>query len=444
MSNFVHIQQATNLNDVVTAPEIDLLALDDPAPVEDNAFDAFHSAPSPQVESFDAFQSNGTWQADAESEFDAFQSATVPSAMSKSADEFSTLVNKPTDSQTNTFDAFGGNNVIQNVNNAFGNMTVGGSNNISGLQQQQQQQQQPQMMMGGNQWNSGFMGGGSLMVPSKQQQHLTNNKNRNDDDDDFGDFDDRKSKKTASNDPLSNLISLDGLAKNKKKEDKTTEPIAFNDAAKSYIQSANQNSHPSGTSKVSADIAFSGVDGLHKTHNIMSNHTSRKSSDFQTAKPVMNDGGGVSAISTLGVTNVAMSNRSMGGMSQQHAGMMGGMGHSQQVGMMNSGMMSQPSGMMGGMGQSQQGGMMNSGMMTQPSGMMGGMGQGQQGGMMNSGMMSQPSGMMGGMGQSQQGGMMNSGMMSQPSGMMGGMGQSQRDGMMSNAMGGQPMGGAWQ
>jgi len=439
------------------APEVDLLALDDPAPVEDNAFDAFHSATSPsQVDTFDVFQSNGTGQLDADSDFDAFQSANVPST-----DGFNTLGTRSIESTSNTFDAFGSNIAMNNVNNAFGNMSMGASGNVAGLQQQQQQ------IMMGNQFSSSGMGARSSTVPSKQQQPRTI-QYHHEDDDEFGDFDDGKSKKSASKDPLSNLISLDGLAKNKKKEDKTNEPIAFNDAAKTYIQNSAENSHSSGMSKVSTDIAFAGVDGLHKKHTIMSNDTSTMSGNFHAGKPVMNNGG-TSVISNLdgfrsnstnmasgmSVTNMTMMNRPMGGMSQQHVGMMGGMGQSNQGGMMN-GIMSQPTGimgdmgnnsqrgMMGGMGQSSRGGMMNNGMMSQPSGMMGGMGQSSRGGMMNNGMMSQPSGMMGGMGQSSRGGMMNNGMMSQPTGMMGSMGQSHQGGMMNNPMGGQPMGGAWQ
>lgn len=89
-------------------------------------------------------------------------------------------------------------NRMNAMNNAFGNMNMmGGSSNV----------------MGGS---SNVMGGGSM------QQQQTQKAN---DDDDFSDFDDGKTGAGKSADPLSYLISLDGLTKNKKNEDKTKEPI---------------------------------------------------------------------------------------------------------------------------------------------------------------------------------------------------------------------------
>lgn len=430
------------------APEVDLLAMDDPAPTpaaaDDDGFDAFQGAPADDA--FDAFQSApaAAPAPPANDDFDAFQSAPAPAAapVQQSFDAFGA---NPTPAPVNTptFDAFGGSNGntgggMNGMNNAFGNMNMG-SNNMMGMQQQQMMGMQSNIMggsrsnvMGGS--NSNIMGGSnSNVMGGGNMNSMRQSKPAANDDDDFGDFDDGKSK--TSSDPLSNLISLDGLTKNKKNEDKTNEPIAFNAAAKAYIQSSVDHTKPLGTSKIAADLAFSGVDGLHKQTSFTSMN-SQMGGTLRPGQSVMNSGGGSNS-SMIG----AMSGQ-MGNMQQQQNRM--GMGN--MMSGMNNNNNRQQGNMMGGMGMNmgmQGNNMMGGGMNnnTMNNGMMGGMNQ--QGGMMggmnnnmnmgNNGGMNQQGNMMGGM---------NNNMMN--NNMMGGMGMG--GGNMNqarNTMGGQPMGG-WQ
>lgn len=165
------------------APEVDLFSFDTPASVPastvDDSFDAFQTAstsiPSAAVanDDFGDFQQIAPQSA---VQFDAF--GTAPAQQSFDA----IGVAQSTQSQT-----------INAMNNAFGNM---------GLQNQHRQ-----------------MLSVSAMPPAV-------------DNDDFGDFEDADlvSVKAAqkSSDPLSKLISLDGLSKNPKKEIKSeTKPIDF-------------------------------------------------------------------------------------------------------------------------------------------------------------------------------------------------------------------------
>lgn len=129
--------------------------------------------------------------------------------------------------------------------------------------------------------------------------------------------DDGKSKSFPRADPLSNLISLDSLTKNKKKDDKTNEPFAYNNAAKQCIQIAAQRNKGLETSKIAADMAFSGADGIHKQPTIVSK-THRMNSGAQSGKPVMNLGGANSMIDIIGVLNqnYVPINTGLGGMNQ--------------------------------------------------------------------------------------------------------------------------------
>jgi hypothetical protein len=82
-------------------------------------------------------------------------------------------------------------------------------------------------------------------------------------DDDFGDFADADPSSAKSlektSDPLSKLISLDGLTKNVKKEEKINEPVVVNDAAAKYLQDKMTNPQM-GMAK--NPMGFQGIDGF--------------------------------------------------------------------------------------------------------------------------------------------------------------------------------------
>lgn len=151
-----------------------------------------------------------------------------------------------------------GNNNMAGMNNAFGNMSM-------------QQQQQP--MMNGAAAMGGFqqpMSSGNVMASQPAPAPAN--------DDDFGDFEGASPSKApaTSSDPLSKLISLDGLSKNAKKEDKINEPIVATPAAANYVnqQQQIQQVHKS----TNAAASFQGLDGLNKPSNFdskapMSNRT---------------------------------------------------------------------------------------------------------------------------------------------------------------------------
>jgi epsin len=246
------------------APDIDLLALDDdipPAASKTDSFDAFQSAGGDDDHGFDAFQSApteivsdsvdafGSMQQSQQQVFDAFGANPPPSQPS--------------------FDAFGSSNATTgDMNNMFGNMSVGATNSATS-----------RPIMGGN---AAIMSGGSKVSQNSNQ------------DDEFGDFDDGTSGKnsTKSADPLANLISLDSLTKNTKKQDVTNQPIAFNDAAKQFIEKG-PSAKPVTMSKEAADMAFSGVDGLPKHHAAPMIHMNNISTGHNPS--VMMSGGGSNA-----------------------------------------------------------------------------------------------------------------------------------------------------
>jgi len=389
------------------APEIDFFAMDDPTPAANDGFDAFQAAPAaaaPPVDSFDAFQSAPASAQQASSGFDAFQSAPTPTPVVQQQNQFDAFGATPTPNNSQrSFDAFGnGRNATSgnsnSMNNAFGNMSMGGNNNMMGMQQQMVMGGQANVMGGSR---SNVMGAVNNMSSIKQQSPPQN-------DDDFGDFDDGVAgKRNKSSDPLSNLISLDGLTKNDKKVDKTHEPIAFNDAAKAYIQSGAQHAKPVGMSKAAADFAFSGVDGLHNQSSFHNVNT--MGSNLQQGQSAMGSGGGNPMMNNMGSQ-----------MGQMQHGMMGGGMQQYNMGMTNSGM-----GMGTNMnnGQGMQQGMGNNVNVNNMSNMMGSQGQ-------------QMGGTMGG----QQMGGMNNNMNNNG---MGGFGNNTMP-MGGQPMGGQPMGGGWQ
>eukprot|EP00979_Chaetoceros_neogracilis_P002747 scaffold451_cov198-Chaetoceros_neogracile.AAC.4 len=338
-------------------PEIDLLALDDPAPAANDDFDAFQGAPAAasQMNTFDAFESTPASTQQPNSDFDAFQSAPTPAPVAQQQNEFDVFggMSAPVNN-SQTFNAFGNGNSggnamggnVNNMNNGFGNMSMGGSNhnsnNMMGTQQQMAMRGQAQVMGGSN---SNVMGGGNNMS-SMQQKSNSNN------DDDFGAFDDGNERKnSAPSDPLSNLISLDGLTKNQKKVDMIKQPIVFNEAAKAYIQSGAQHSKPLGTTKAAADMAFSGVDGLHKQTSF--SNANMMGHNLQQNQSVMGGSGTHQMMNSMG-SQMGQMHGMNSGMQQQNMGMMNsGMGNN-----MNNGQQMQQG--MGGMNNNNN--MMNSGM----------------------------------------------------------------------------------
>ena len=378
--------------------------MDDPAPPGDTGFDAFQSAQP----SFDAFgvssggnnvqQQIATTKTDS---FDAFGEMTSAEASSqpqelRAHEKFDAFSSAPTLStqQNNTFDAFGYNNNANSMNDMFGNMNM---------------DKMPT--------NDKIMDGGRT---KKIVQ----------DDDGFGDFADGNTATAQSkNDPLSNLISLDGLTKNSKKEDKSSESILFNKAAKDYA--SNHNQIKAGSSKMSADFAFHGVDGLNKVSMASKPQISRAGN-----QPVMMNSGGnngmmnsMNTMNSMGMNNMSNSMSSMGTMMNSNDNMKAFGGNSMQMNSM---------GMMGG-----NNGMNNMGGQQQSTMMMGG-----NNGMNNMGGQHQSTMMMGGNnGMNNMGGQQESTLMMRGDGVgMGGQGNNMMGGQQqqqSTMMGGQPMGGGW-
>jgi hypothetical protein len=154
-----------------------------------------------------------------------------------------------------SFDGSSGiNPMIGGINPMMGNSVIGGG------------------MMGANnnamagRATTGVMGNGKTLAPAPA-----------DFDDDFGDFEGvsggppvgsaTASSTRKSSDPFGGLISLDGLSKNSKKEDKLNEPIVINAAAAQYMQDKQQGvgvAAPQNTAK-SAAMSFAGIDGLPKS-----------------------------------------------------------------------------------------------------------------------------------------------------------------------------------
>jgi hypothetical protein len=110
--------------------------------------------------------------------------------------------------------------------------------------------------------NTNAMSGGGASTMSVRNKV---NQSSGADDDDFGDFSSAGASAPAkSSDPLSKLISLDGLSKNSKKgEDKLNQPIIANAAAATFIQEKQQIAETVSQAKKGNMASFSGLDGLH-------------------------------------------------------------------------------------------------------------------------------------------------------------------------------------
>ena len=296
------------------------------------------------------------------------------------------------------------------LNNAFGNMNMG-QPAMGGMQQQQLQQPIA----------SNVMGGGA-MAPSPAAPTQAGG-----DDDEFGDFADAAPTpaKAVSSDPLSKLISLDGLSKNTKKEDKLSQPVVVNEAAAQFVKHQQELINQGGQQaafQANAAMSFKGLDGL----NNMSVPQQQSNSTLSQSS-VMVSAGGSDAISSMmgpqsGGMNPQMMQQQQRQMNPQMMNMMGnqqGMMGSQQ-GMMNNNMMGNQQGMMNNNMMGNQQGMMNTMMANQQmggnAGMQGNMGM--QGGMvgMNPQMMMGGGSMMGNQ-QQMMGGMMNPNMQAGMGGM---------------------------
>jgi hypothetical protein len=162
-----------------------------PAQTSNNTFDAFQTAPAPIPSATDDFGDFQEISPTAPVQFDAFGTSAAPV------------------SQLGGFDAFGGS-----------------SNTMSMMQQNQGMMGNQQMGANMTAMNDAF---GNMNMMSQQMPAATSAAPANNDDDfgDFADADPSAAKSPAkSSDPLSSLISLDGLTKNVKKETKIDEPVA--------------------------------------------------------------------------------------------------------------------------------------------------------------------------------------------------------------------------
>jgi epsin len=242
---------------VVAAPEVDLFSFDTPAPaaVDDD---------------FDAFQSAGD---SAPAPVDPFAAPAAPSF-----DPFGTAPMAPPVVQQ--FGAFATSMPVSNTNMAFTTTNAMGNPTIF--------QPMTQPMGGGLQFNS---------MPAKNQVAFGHSDN-----DDFGDFEDAAAAPAmtaGSSDPLSKLISLDGLSKNSKKQDKLNEPIIANAAAAVFVQEKEQIQAAVKLSAKGNSMSFAGIDGLHKSGMMMMGNMVSPALSMPSNPSVMGGGLGADAISSL-------------------------------------------------------------------------------------------------------------------------------------------------
>lgn len=290
-------------------------------------FDDSEFSPAPVASEVDLF---GGFDApprvandDTSDEFGAFQSTgSAPDPFAAPAPQqsapfnaFASMQSAPMQ-QTAQFDAFGVSGGMHGSQQPMGS-------NFSGMAMNQ-----PTIMGVGS--NHGMMAGGSShAMPGGGNNLMSGGSGHrqakapasNFDDDDFGDFADANPTKanvpTAnSGDPLSKLISLDGLSKNTKKEDRLNAPIVVNQAAAAYIQEKEQIAQNVQQSKKGSAMSFSGIDGLQKPSMGMGMMAPTMS--MGTNPNVMGSGmGNSSAFDMMGSQSMMSQNQS-----QQAAGMM--------------------------------------------------------------------------------------------------------------------------
>jgi len=378
-------------------PVVDLFSFDVPAPPPTEP----DTKAAADVE-FDAFAANASGSGGgANNDFDAFGSFNTGTAIhsqnvSQKNTQFDAFahVSQPATNSTAlpTNNIMGGTTNMVQVNHMFGQMNTQGetmvktgqfnlSNPIDSMRGMQPQANATGVM-GGMQSQSitanvmGGMRSPNIVVAAP----VTG-------DDDFGDFEDAAPKKseTKSNDPLSNLISLDSLEKNRKRESTLGQPIVANAAAAHFIQNQTLGNY----SSPNPNISFQGIDGL-TAGNTGGSFTGGNA--LQTGQPIMGSGtaGGADVIAMMSPQVLLNPQQQMNSLPQQG---MSQNGMQQGMGMMNPQMMQQA--MQGNMVQ---------GSMVQGSVMQGNMMQGS--GMMNPQMMQQQNNMM------MQGGVMQGNMMS--------------------------------
>lgn len=381
------------------AAEVDLFSFDDPAGSNGAAAPAAAAAQNPTSEEFGSFEfaANTTTTAAAPAP-DPFAAAPSPTQNQQQFDAFGNGGAASQQSASGQFGDFSGVGQQQlpmgggNPNNIMGN--VGGVNNNSNnfMMNGGMMQQQSMGMSGMTGGNNNIMSGGNTLQQKTQQSS-------GGDDDDFGDFaDGTKSSQgggASAGDPMSKLISLDGLTNNKKKnESKINEPIIANAAAATFVQEKDQIQANVQQSTKGSSMSFQGIDGLNKPMGMAGGNLMPPTAMSAPAAGVMG-GGGSNAIGMLDpqMMNAAMPTQTQQMNPQQQQQMM-----MQQQMMANQGMMNPNLQQGGGMG------MMNPQQMNMNNGgMMGGtMSQQQPGMMMGGGMMQQPNMMMGGGGQQQQ------------------------------------------
>jgi len=236
---------------------IDLLSLDinDVPPAVpaagDNDFDAFGNFEGSNQQGnsngnvvFDAF---GTYEA-ATPTIASLRKPPTTVAPSSPMDAFGDFGSAPTS-------VFVGGNSMYSTNNMMG---MGGM--LS---------QQPSAMIS----NNNFMGGPphshQTMMMQQQQLQQTDfasfppTSANEDDDEDFGGFSSASAKITLpSSDPMAKLVSLDGLSKNKKKENALEQPIVFNELAAAQIQQKASSEEDPRAKSLTAELSFRGIDGL--------------------------------------------------------------------------------------------------------------------------------------------------------------------------------------
>jgi epsin len=397
------------------AASVDLFSFDDPTPVPVAAatsggddFAAFQSAGGgapPAVHDPFAEPAAAPQQS---AQFDAFQQA-APAQQTAQFDAFggqsmgggNTGMGGGSAMNNNSYAMGGGNTGMGGGGSAMNNNSyaMGGGMNGNGNGMMQQggdmngngMMQQGQMQTGGMGMNQSSMApmGGMAQKQQRQQQPPPP------EEDEFGDFSDAPSQSkqaTGSTDPLSKLISLDGLSKNPgKQESKINQPIIANTAAATFVQEKEVIQANMQQNKKGSSMSFAGIDGLHNNRGMMS--------QMGNMPPVSSVGSNPSVMGNSGASSIGMmmdpqSMQSTQRPQQQQGGMMGNQQGNQQ-GMMGNqqGMMGNQQGMMGnqqGMMGNQQGMMGNQqGMMGNQQGMMGGNMRNQQGGMNNGGMMNQ-------------------------------------------------------
>ena len=250
---------------------------------------------------------------------------------------------------------------------------AGNMNAFGGQQQQQPMMGAPAMgapAMGAPMGNGMGQPQGMMAAPAPAQNN----------DDDFGDFADadkgpKERKPAVSSDPLSNLISLDGLSKNNSKNDKSAklnQPVLANTAAANYQSEKSTIDNSMKQGMQSANIgggmdSFSGLGNMGGPGNMTMQQPQTNSmgqgmnGGMQGQGFMQNNMMGMGGMQGMQGQGIGMQNNmmGMGGMQGQGMGMQGGMMQGQSSGMgmqaqgMNGGfqnnMMQQPQ--MGQMGQ---------------------------------------------------------------------------------------------